>query len=204
MKNSKYVSGIFWLLFGTIIGSIMIGHKPNWMTMHKSDYKYTTTKNDKTLVSDINTVISGLNQQQKQYIKDNEELLSKASAAYGFIIANDYKAVRWCLKHYPVSKYQKAFDKQFKDKKIKAENILEKAYGSNGPRIIRESIINNPTVLKGFDEQMESRYNEFIWKSVTNGVYGRSREDYCKMIDKNADNLVKNDLDLFKTMFQNF
>lgn len=141
---------------------------------------------------------------QKLYQKQNAELIIEAGKAYGYIIAGDYKPIGYCAKYYPVNTYKQKFDARFKDIKIKAETILNKAYGSNGAINFKNSIVSNQEVVKASYQQAEDEYLSTKKLVVSDGIQNLTREQYCKMIDDNADFVVDEDYKKFKMIAPNF
>lgn len=145
-----------------------------------------------------------IEEQQKKYLTQNKELVSQASKAYGFIIANDYKLVKYCSQYYPVNKLKQKFDNRFKDKKLKAENILNKAFGQDGAKNFKTSIVSNQSVQQTFQKQIEDDYVLTRKMAVADGNNNFTRKEYCKMLDESADFAVETDYKKFKLMVPNF
>ncbi len=140
----------------------------------------------------------------KKYINENQKLVSDASKTYGFILANDYKAVKYCSQYYPVNNLKQKFDVRFKTKKQKAENILTKAYGINGPKEFEHAVLFKANTIQIFQEQTENDYLSVKKLAAQDGEPNFTRKQYCKMLDDAADFAVDEDFKKFKLMVPNF
>ena len=152
----------------------------------------------------FNPTVRSLSEEQKIYQKQNDKLISQASKAYGFIISNDYKLVKYCAKYYPVAKLKKKFDLRFKDKKNKAENILSKAFGASGTKEFAKSITTNSSVLNVFHQQVENDFQEMKKLLTMDGIYNFDRKMYCQAMDEDADFYVESEYENFKSILPNF
>ena len=130
----------------------------------------------------------------------NKNLTSQASKAYGFIIANDYKTVKYCSQYYTVKNLKQKFDAKFKDKKLKAESILNQSLGKNGAEQLKTKMISNKDVLQLFHDQVEEDYQ------LTKRTFDSSltRAQYCKNIDDYADDAVKSEYNKFQKIVPGF
>lgn len=138
------------------------------------------------------------------YLKQNKELVSQASKAYGFIISNDYKAVKYCSQYYPVNNLKKKFDARFQTKRQKAENILNNAFGKTGAKDFANTILQQTTTLQVFQKQMEDDYLGVKKLAAQDGEPNFTRKQYCKMLDESADFAVEEDYKKFQLMVPNF
>lgn len=152
----------------------------------------------------FNPTVRSLSEEQKIYQKQNDKLISQASKAYGFIISNDYKLVKYCAKYYPVTRLKQKFDLRFKDKKNKAENILSKAFGASGTKEFAKSITTNSSVLNVFHQQVENDFQEMKKLLAMDGMYNFDRKMYCQAMDEDADFYVESEYENFKTILPNF
>lgn len=152
----------------------------------------------------FNPTVRSLSEEQKIYQKQNDKLISQASKAYGFIISNDYKLVKYCAKYHPVTNLKKKFDSRFQDKKIKAENILNKAFGISGAKEFTKSITTNSSVLNVFNQQVENDFQEMKKLLAMDGIYNFDRKMYCQAMDEDADFYVEAEYENFKTILPNF
>ena len=145
-----------------------------------------------------------INGADKEYIKQNNELILQASKAYSFIISNDYKAVEYCSHYYPINILKKQFDTRFQSKKEKAETILNNAFGENGAKNFADSFLNHSNIVQMAKEQMEDDYMTVKKLAVQDGEPDFTREQYCQMLDENADFAVEEDYKKFKILVPNF
>lgn len=155
-------------------------------------------------VKKLKTTYDNTNSSQKLYQMQNKELISQASKAYGFIIANDYKLVKYCSQYYPVKTLKKKYDARFSAKKNKAETILNKAFGSTGAKEFANALVSNPDFIKVAQAQIENDYQAVKHMAAQDGVKNFSRYQYCKMMEEQADFAVQTDYKNFTTIFPNF
>ncbi len=148
--------------------------------------------------------LSDVSSSNKNYAKQNSELVRQASKAYGFIISNDYKIVKYCSQYYPVNNLKRKFDSMFKEKKTKAVNILNNAFGSSGAKTLETSIISNPNVIQTFHKQIEDDYQSVKRLAAQDGILNFTRKDYCKMIEDSADEAVREEYSKFKIVVPGF
>ena len=172
----------------------------NKATNKQHKYKVDISESSKKL----EPTVKSLSEEQKNYQKQNDKLISQASKAYGFIISNDYKLVKYCAKYYPVAKLKKKFDLRFKDKKNKAENILSKAFGASGTKEFAKSITTNSSVLNVFHQQVENDFQEMKKLLTMDGIYNFDRKMYCQAMDEDADFYVESDYENFKSILPGF
>lgn len=142
--------------------------------------------------------------QQKRYLAQNKELVLQASKVYGFIALNDYRLVKFCSKYYPVKKFKQKYDNRFKEKRLKAENILENAYGVEGSASLKKSIMSNSDVLRVLYQQVEDDYQAIRGMAAQDGIRNFSRQDYCKLFEDSADEAVEQEYQKFKMMAPGF
>lgn len=154
----------------------------------------------------INNMPEKYSREQEEYQKNNGELITQASRAYGAIIANDYKIVRFCSKYHPVTKWKNVFDAHFQDKKHKAERILDKAYGPSTAKNFEYAFATNPNVIKFYEQQIEEDYLNTKAKMQEEGYYNFSRIEYCQMLDDDSNiSLYLKTLDTeFKSLLPSF
>ncbi len=134
---------------------------------------------------------------------NNQNVTKTAAAVYGFVLANDYKAVKWCAKHYPVNNLKNKFDKQFSSKKIKAMNIIEKNIGHKGLKQIILSL-EKTDIQALFLQQIDSDYQSIKKDFYEEGITNFSKKQYCMFLDDNADDLIEIEKHKFKELFQDF
>ena len=89
-------------------------------------------------------------------------------------------------------------------KKQKAENILTKAYGINGPKEFEHAILFKANTIQIFQEQTENDYLSVKKLAAQDGEPNFTRKQYCKMLDDAADFAVDEDFKKFKLMVPNF
>lgn len=169
-----------------------------------SDHEYNIGMADSA--EKLKPMVKTLTAEQKNYQIKNKELISQASMAYAFIVANDYKLVRFCSKYHPVTKLKNKFDSHFKDKKIKAENILNTAFGKSGAKNFEYAIMSNPDMIKTQEQQIEDDYQSVRVMAAQYGVKNFSRKQYCQMFDDDdaISFAIEADDKKFKTLLPNF
>lgn len=140
----------------------------------------------------------------KNYAKQNSALVSTASKAYGFIISNDYKAVKFCSQYYPVNNLKRKYDARFKDKKAKAVKILNNAFGDSGAKNLENTMMSNTSVVQTFQKQMEDDYLAVKRMAAQDGIPNFTKKQYCKMLDESADDVVREEYNKFQIMVPNF
>ena len=151
-----------------------------------------------------NLSVPSISSSNKNYVKQNSTLVSEASAAYGFIISNDYKTVKFCSKYYPVSNLKRKFDIRFQYKKLKAEKILNNAFGVSGAKNLEVALMSNTSMIQTFQKQMEDDYQSVRKLAAQDGIPNFTKTQYCKMLDESADMLVDEEYDKFKKMLPGF
>ncbi len=171
-------------------------------TATNAKYQYNVNLSDST--NKFRTDTKNISSEQTKYQKQNKELVAQASKAYGFIMANDYKLVKYCSKYYPVNNLKKKYDSRFSAKKNKAESILNKAFGNNGAKDFKNAMVSNPEVINMLQSQIENDYLSVKRLAAQDGVTNFTRKQYCKMMDEEADFAVETDYKKFKTMLPNF
>lgn len=152
----------------------------------------------------LKTTYDNTSSAQKLYQMQNKELVAQASKAYGFIIANDYKLVKYCSNYYPVNNLKKKHDARFSAKKNKAETILNKAFGNNGAKEFANALVSNPDFIKAAQTQIENDYQAVKHMAAQDGVKNFSRYQYCKMMEEQADFAVQTDYKNFTNILPNF
>ena len=140
----------------------------------------------------------------KNYAKQNSTLVSTASKAYGFIISNDYKAVKFCSQYYPINNLKRKYDARFKDKKMKAAKILNNAFGDSGAKNLENTMMSNASVVYTFQKQMEDDYLAVKRMAAQDGIPNFTKKQYCKMLDESADDVVREEYNKFQIMVPNF
>jgi len=156
------------------------------------------------LSDSANQLKASVSSANKNYAKQNSALVSQASKAYGFIISNDYKAVKFCSQYYPVSNLKRKYDARFKDKKAKAAKILNNAFGESGAKNLETTMMSNTSVVQTFQKQMEDDYLSVKRMAAQDGIPNFTRKQYCKMLDESADDIVREEYNKFQTMVPNF
>lgn len=155
-------------------------------------------------VQKIQSLALNASPEQKEYQTQNKKLILEAIKAYSFIMANDYKVVKYCSQYHPVTNVKKKYDIRFKEKKNKAEYILNKAFGPSGANDIINAFISNPDIEKTFYAQVENDYQQFKSMLLQEGVANFTRQQYCEFTDEEADSFVETTYKDFKTILPNF
>lgn len=230
-KNLRFVIAVVVIGIASVVGKEMFRSAPKQKiitpaTFEDSDSKVHIKRNQNNLVVTVdmketndhyqyNFPISDTSKsfkeslknqsdEQKLYQKQNEALILDAAKAYSYIIAGDYKEIKYCSQYHPLNTYKRKFDIRFKDKLLKAETILNKAYGPNGAKNFQNSIISNKGVLQAAYQQAEDGYITTQKLMRNDGMQNFTREDYCKMIDENADVIIDEDYKKFQIIIPGF
>ena len=140
----------------------------------------------------------------QKYIQQNRELFLQALKAYGFIISNDYQAVKFCAQYYPIDNLKRKFDTRFKEKKAKAVSILTSGFGESGIKNIEISMLSNASVMQMLQKLTEDDYQTVKKSMLQDGVQNFTKTQYCKMLDETADVIVDTKYNDFKTMVPGF
>lgn len=169
-----------------------------------NSYQYSIDISDST--NKFKQTAKGLTAKHKDYQIKNKQLISQASTAYGFIISNDYKLIKYCNKYHPLPRLKVAFDSHFKEKKHKAETILNNAYGVSGAKDFEYALMSNPDVIKTFEQQIENDYQGVKAMAYQDGVKNFTRKQYCQMFDDNEAIAfaIDNDDKKFQAILPNF
>lgn len=150
----------------------------------------------------LHEIGQSLSTEQRAYQAQNKYLVLQAMQAYTFIMANDHKIVKYCSKYYPVTTLKTKHDIIFKEKKNKAESVLKMAYGNI--KKFNEVWSENPDVIKVFHEQIENDYQQAKSAAKQYGINNLTRQQFCEIVDRQAESIADADYKEFSAVVPNF
>lgn len=150
----------------------------------------------------LQKVLAKATQKQKDYIKNNKNLIQQAAAAYN-AIQSQYYIVNWCEKYHKPNNFYKEVDNYFANKKHKVREILNNA----GLIEFEITVKKNDDFARLLNKTQEEQYTtaNFIKRNFTFDKKGfADRNEYCMSFDLYAKQYMLDIKQKYESKFPNF
>lgn len=144
--------------------------------------------------------LKSLSWSNKQFLDSNESAVKEAAFVYREILSIG-GIIDFCKHNDPVKNLYREYYKNFSVTRKKAENILLKAFGEEGFKLLKKNFYLNENILF---KKFEDDYWNLKQEAEDKGIKDFNKGQYCKIADDRAVEIMSIAAKEFKTRHPQF